>query len=80
MEEILTRLPGWSNEILGFNQGSLLLLTGILFVALFAKLIAALIISRFLSTFCEGHELAEKAVLESKGSLGSQENLESSDW
>ena len=70
MEEILTRLPGWSNEILGFNQGSLLLLIGILFVALFAKLIAALIISRFLSTFCEGHELAEKAVLESKGSLG----------
>ena len=70
MEEILTRIPGWSNEISGFNQGTVILLIGIILAAFLAKFLASYIITRFLSPFCKGHALAEESVVESRGSLG----------
>ena len=70
MQELLTSVPSWDKEVIGFNQGTLVLVLGFFALGFIAKAIAMIIITKFLSRFCEGNELAMETIVNSRGALG----------
>jgi len=70
MQNMLTSIPGWEKEMIGFNQGTLILLLGFVVLGLIARAVAMVIITKILSRYCEGNKLAMKTIVDSRGALG----------
>jgi MscS family membrane protein len=70
MEQYIKWFPGWENEYLGFNQGTLGILLVLVLVSIIFRLIAMTIVTRVFSKITKLSPLAAKTISESRGVFG----------
>lgn len=70
MDGIVKSVPGWETEILGFNQGTLAVLLGLVVLVGVARTVAMVVIPRIFSTLCEKSPIADLAIRGSSKALG----------
>ncbi len=70
MDSIVERVPDWDKAIIGFNQGTLVVLLGLIALIFVIEKIAMKIIPRMFSTLCEKSPIAELAIHGSSKALG----------
>ena len=70
MDSIVQRVPDWENAIFGFNQGTLVVLLGLVVLIFVIEKIAMKIIPRMFNTLCEKSPIAELAIHGSSKALG----------
>ncbi|MEE3083650.1 MAG: mechanosensitive ion channel family protein [Candidatus Thermoplasmatota archaeon] len=68
--DVVEAMPDWESEILGFNQGTLLVLTGLLIFVGITRQLALLVIPRAFKTLCEKSPVADIAIRGSSTALG----------
>ena len=70
MDSIVERVPDWDKAILGFNQGTIVVLLGLVALIFVIEKIAMKIIPRMFNTLCEKSPIAELAIHGSSKALG----------
>ena len=70
MDSIVEKVPDWDNAIFGFNQGTLVVLIGLIALVFVARLVAMMIIPKIFSKLCEKSPIAELAINGSSKALG----------
>ncbi len=68
--EVVEAMPDWESELLGFNQGTLLVLIGLLILVGITRQLSLLIIPRMFKTLCEKSAMADIAIRGSSTALG----------
>ena len=62
MDSVVEKVPDWDNAIFGFNQGTLVVLIGLIALVFAARLVAMIIIPKIFSKLCERSPIAELAI------------------
>ena len=70
MDSIVEKVPDWDNAIFGFNQGTLVVLIGLIALVFVVRMVAMIIIPKIFSTLCEKSPVAELAINGSSKALG----------
>ena len=70
MDSVVEKVPDWDNAIFGFNQGTLVVLIGLIALVFAARLVAMIIIPKIFSKLCERSPVAELAINGSSKALG----------
>ena len=70
MDSVVEKVPDWDNAIFGFNQGTLVVLIGLIALVFAARLVAMIIIPKIFSKLCERSPIAELAINGSSKALG----------
>lgn len=70
MDTIVERVPDWEIEILGFNQGTLVVLIGLVILVGLARQTALFLIPRVFGALCERSPVADLAIRGSSKALG----------
>jgi len=70
MDRIVEMVPNWNNEVLGFNQGTLVVLLALLALVFKLRIIAMMTIPKLFSSLCEKSPVAKQALQGSSKSLG----------
>jgi MscS family membrane protein len=70
MGSIIEMVPSWDKAVLGFNQGSLVVLIGLIGFVFVARIIAMIIIPIIFSKLCEKSPITKLAIQGSSKSLG----------
>ena len=68
--DVIEAMPDWESEILGFNQGTLLVLIGLFILVGITRQLSLLIIPRAFKTLCEKSPMADIAIRGSSTALG----------
>ena len=63
-------VPNWSNEVLGFNQGTLVVLIGLGLLVFKLRIIAMMTIPKLFNSLCEKSPVAKQALQNSSKALG----------
>ena len=70
MDKFVEMVPNWSEELFGFNQGTLGVLIGLILLGFIARLIAVMTIPNMFNGLCEKSSVAEIAIHGSSRALG----------
>lgn len=70
MDSIVEMVPSWDKAVFGFNQGTLVVLLGLIVLIFIIEKIAMTIIPRMFNTLCEKSPIAELAIHGSSKALG----------
>ena len=70
MDSIVERVPDWEIEILGFNQGTLVVLVGLVILVGLARQTALFLMPRVFGALCERSPVADLAIRGSSKALG----------
>ncbi len=70
MDAVVQAIPGWENVMLGFNQGTLAVLAGLLLAGLVLRAIVMTMIEKVFARMSIDNEIANNAVKDSRGALG----------
>ena len=70
MDKFVEMVPDWNNELLGFNQGTLVVLLGLIILVFIARLVALMTIPNMFNSICEKSPVAELAIHGSSKALG----------
>ncbi len=70
MDSIVEMVPNWDKAVFGFNQGTLVVLLGLIVLIFIIEKIAMTIIPRMFNTLCEKSPIAELAIHGSSKALG----------
>ena len=70
MDNIVERVPDWEIEILGFNQGTLVVLVGLVILVGLARQTALFLMPRVFGALCERSPVADLAIRGSSKALG----------
>ena len=70
MDNIVELVPNWSNEVLGFNQGTLVVLIGLGLLVFKLRIIAMMTIPKLFNSLCEKSPVAKQALQNSSKALG----------
>jgi MscS family membrane protein len=70
MDSIVKMVPNWGNEVLGFNQGTLVVLLGLVALVFKLRIIAMITIPKMFQSLCEKSAVAKEALQGSSKSLG----------
>ena len=70
MDKFVEMVPNWSEEFLGFNQGTLGVLAALVLLVFIARLIAVMTIPNMFNNVCEKSPVAEIAIHGSSKALG----------
>jgi MscS family membrane protein len=70
MDNIIERVPDWEIEILGFNQGTLVVLVGLIILVGLTRQMALFLIPRVFGALCERSPVADLAIRGSSKALG----------
>ena len=70
MDRIVEMVPNWNDEMLGFNQGTLVVLLGLLALVFKLRLVAMMTIPKLFQSLCEKSPVAKEALQGSSKSLG----------
>lgn len=68
--DVVEAMPDWESEILGFNQGTLLVLLGLFILVGITRQLSLLVIPRAFKTLCEKSPMADIAIRGSSTALG----------
>ncbi len=68
--DVVEAMPDWESEILGFNQGTLLVLIGLFILVGITRQLSLFIIPRAFKTLCEKSPMADIAIRGSSTALG----------
>ena len=70
MDKFVEMVPNWSEELLGFNQGTLAVLIGLILLVFITRLIAVMTIPNMFNNLCDKSPVAEIAIHGSSKALG----------
>jgi len=70
MDNVIEMIPSWDKAMFGFNQGTLVVLLGLIALIFIIEKIAMTIIPRMFDTLCEKSPIAELAIHGSSKALG----------
>jgi MscS family membrane protein len=70
MTDIVERIPNWETEILGFNQGTLIVLLGLIVLVGITRQISLFIIPKVFNSICDRSPMANVAIRGSSKALG----------
>jgi len=70
MDNVIEMIPSWDKAMFGFNQGTLVVLLGLIALIFIIEKIAMIIIPRMFDTLCEKSPIAELAIHGSSKALG----------
>jgi len=70
MDNVIEMIPSWDKAMFGFNQGTLVVLLGLIVLIFIIEKIAMTIIPRMFNTLCEKSPIAELAIHGSSKALG----------
>ena len=70
MDNVIEMIPSWDKAMFGFNQGTLVVLLGLIALIFIIEKIAMTIIPRMFNTLCEKSPIAELAIHGSSKALG----------
>ncbi len=70
MDRYVEMVPNWDNGLMGFNQGTLTVLIGLVLLVFVARLIAVMTIPNMFNNLCEKSPVAEIAIHGSSKALG----------
>lgn len=70
MDRIVELVPNWSNEMLGFNVGTLVVLLGLIILVFKLRFLAMMTIPKLFNSLCEKSPVAKLALQDSSKALG----------
>ena len=70
MDSIVESVPNWDEAILGFNQGTLAVLVGLVGLVFIARIVAMVAIPKIFNRLCEKSPIAKLAIQGSSKALG----------
>ena len=70
MDKIVELIPNWSKEVFGFNQGTLVVLLGLVILVFKLRIISMMTIPKIFSSLCEKSPVAKQALQGSSKALG----------
>ena len=70
MDKFVEMIPNWNEELLGFNQGTLAVLFGLVLLVFVARLIAVMTIPNMFNNLCQKSPIAEIAIHGSSKAFG----------
>ena len=70
MDSIVEMIPSWDKAVMGFNQGTLVVLVGLIAVVFVARIVAMTMIPIIFSKLCERSPIAKLAIQGSSKALG----------
>ena len=70
MDSVVEMIPSWDKAMFGFNQGTLVVLLGLVVFVFFARIIAMNLIPKIFSKVCEKSPVAKLAIQGSSKALG----------
>ena len=70
MDSIVEMVPSWDKAVMGFNQGTLVVLMGLIGVVFVARIVAMAVIPIIFSKLCEKSPIAKLAIQGSSKALG----------
>ena len=70
MDRFVEMVPNWADELIGFNQGTLVVLIGLVLLVFVARLVAVMTIPNMFNSLCEKSPVAEIAIHGSSKALG----------
>ena len=70
MDSLIEMVPNWENEILGFNQGTLCVIAGLIILVFVTRFIAVKTMPNMFNSLCEKSPVADLAIHGSSKALG----------
>ena len=70
MDSVVEMVPGWDKAVFGFNQGTIVVLIGLIAFVFVARIIAMVVIPIIFSKLCEKSPVAKLAIQGSSKALG----------
>ena len=70
MDSIVEMVPSWDKAVFGFNQGTIVVLLGLIAVVFVARIFAMMVIPIIFSKICEKSPVAKLAIQGSSKALG----------
>ncbi|MDP6906312.1 MAG: mechanosensitive ion channel family protein [Candidatus Thalassarchaeaceae archaeon] len=70
MTDVVEIVPNWESEMIGFNQGTMAVLIGMIILVLIARQLSLLLMPRLFKTMCEKSPMADLAIRGSSTALG----------
>ena len=70
MTDVVEIVPNWESEMIGFNQGTMAVLIGMIVLVLIARQLSLLLMPRLFKTMCEKSPMADLAIRGSSTALG----------